>query len=43
MARAKNVDVPVSRTAYALLKLRSVLAGGAAPAEMPLGIAAPGR
>jgi len=42
MAAAKNVAVPVSRTAYALLKLRSVLAGGSAPAEKTLGIAAAG-
>jgi 2-dehydropantoate 2-reductase len=40
MAAAKNVDVPVSTSAYALLKLRLSLAGGA---EMPLGAAAAER
>src|SRR5579859_5316373 len=43
MAEAKNVDVPVSRTAYALLKLRTVLAAGSSPAEMPLGIPSASR
>jgi len=40
MASAKNVDVPVSKTAYALLKLRTATS---AAAEMGLGAVAAGR
>jgi 2-dehydropantoate 2-reductase len=40
MAAEKGVDVPVARTAYALLKLRTTVAG---EPEKPLGIAAAGR
>lgn len=35
IAQAKHVDVPVSRTAYALLKLRVELAGGSPPTATP--------
>ena len=40
LADAKNVAVPVSKTAYALLKLRLAVAG---QAEMPIGAVAAGR
>jgi ketopantoate reductase len=40
LAAAKGVDVPVSRTAYALLKLRLQQASNA---EMPIGAAAAER
>jgi 2-dehydropantoate 2-reductase len=44
MAHARNVDVPVSRTAYALLKLRARLAAApAAVSEMSFGAAPDGR
>jgi 2-dehydropantoate 2-reductase len=40
LAEARGVDVPASRTAYAILKLREQLEAGA---ETPLGITAGGR
>jgi ketopantoate reductase len=40
LADTQNVDVPATRTAYAILKLRQQVEAGA---ENPLGIAASGR